>query len=189
MLMVHHGIFNNQLTPPIKIHDIIHGRLKLLLSNDINLCGFHLPLDAHPLIGNNASLCRLLYVKNLKPLEVGFIGELEKKMELNEFISLVDEKLNTKAFVVAGGSEKVHRIGIISGGAAKSFKKAFEAGADTYLNGGIRESTVREAEELGINFINAGHYNTEKLGIQNLGDLIAEKFGIEVEFVDIPCDI
>ncbi len=81
------------------------------------------------------------------------------------------------------------RVGIVSGGASPEFRYALQQGADTYLCGDIRESVYQELKEAGINFINAGHYNTEKLGIYNLGKLIERKFKIPVEFIDIPCDV
>lgn len=189
MVIVHHGIFESGISKPPKFTKVLRKRLKLLLENDINLCGFHLPLDAHPAIGNNASLCKLLGVKNTKTLDVGFVGNLDKEVSFADFVSIIDKKLDTKSYVIAAGPKKVKKVGVISGGASPDYKKALEEGADTYLCGDIHEFLVREVEEAGINFINAGHYNTEKMGVQNLGNLIAKKFGVKVEFVDVPCDI
>lgn len=189
MIIAHHGIFLNDVPSPIQLKGYIKDRVKLLLENNINLCGFHLPLDAHPIIGNNISLCKLLGIKNIKPFYVGFVGELEKPINFSDFVEIVNKKLNTKSFTIPAGPEKVKRIGIVSGGASPEFNRAVELGADTYISGDVREEIVRKVEEAKINFINAGHYNTEKLGIQNLGDLIARKFSVRVEFIDVPCDI
>ncbi|MDP3043188.1 MAG: Nif3-like dinuclear metal center hexameric protein [bacterium] len=189
MIIVHHGIFGNQIGKPPKFTGYLRNRLKIILENDINLCGFHLPLDAHPAIGNNISLCKLLGIKKAAPFNVGFIGELEKEMDFKNFADLVNKKLSTNSYIIGAGPKKIKKVGVISGGASPDFKSAAELGADTFLCGDIREEVVRAVEEIGVNFINAGHYNTEKLGIQNLGNLIAKKFGIEVEFVDVPCDI
>lgn len=189
MIIVHHGLFKNRVDASPKITGVLKGRLKKLLENNISLMGFHLPLDAHPLIGNNASLAKILNIKNLKPVYVGFVGSLEKEMSFKDFVKLVDNKINTKSYSIQAGSNKVKKIGIISGGASPEYVDAKEMGADTYLCGDIREGVVRAVEEAQINFINAGHYNTEKLGIQNLGKLIAKKFKIEVKFIDIPCEI
>lgn len=195
MIIVHHGIFSNQISSPPQIKGVLKNRLKLLFENDINLCGFHLPLDAHPAIGNNISLIKLLGLKKVGIIdtpnygEIGFIGEIKQPTTFEKFVEIVNKKLNTKSYVIAGGLKDIKKIGIISGGASPDFKIAKELGADTYLCGDIRESVVRAVEEEGINFINAGHYNTEKLGVQNLGNLIAKKFRVKVEFVDIPCDI
>ncbi len=189
MIIVHHGIFGNQIGNNPQIKGFLRQRLKLLLENDINLAGFHLPLDAHPKIGNNISLCRLLGIRKCKPLNVGFIGELEREVRFDKFVDIVNRKLGTRSYTIAAGPKLVKRIGVISGGASPEFELAYEASADTYICGDVRESVVRGIIEIGINFINAGHYNTEKLGIKNLGNLIARRFGIKVEFVDIPCDV
>ncbi len=189
MIIVHHGVFGNQIGNNPQIKGFLRQRLKLLLENNINLAGFHLPLDVHPKIGNNISLCRLLGIKKCKPLDIGFIGELKQEIEFNKFVEIVNKKLDTKSYIIAAGPKLVKRVGVISGSASLRFELAYEAGADTYLCGDVRESIVRGVIETGVNFINAGHYNTEKLGIKNLGDLIARRFGVKVEFVDIPCDI
>lgn len=189
MIMVHHGIFNDAIGSPAVIKGFTKNRLKLLLENDINLAGFHLPLDAHPLIGNNISLCRLLGVKNPKPFDIGFMGEIDKTVSFKDFQKIVDKKLGVRSDVIAAGNKQTKKVAIISGGASPEFILAAELGADTYICGDIRESVVRAIEETGINFINAGHYNTEKLGIQNLGELVSKKFRVKVEFVDVPCEI
>lgn len=189
MIIVHHGIFGDAIGKGPVIKDFTRNRLKLLLANDINLVGFHLPLDAHPLIGNNISLCRLLGVRDPKPFDVGFIGQLDKDINIAEFIKLVDKKLNTRSTAVLGGKKKIKKIGVISGGSSSDFVVAASLGADTFLCGELKEYIVRAAEEMNMNVINAGHYNTEKLGVQNLGNLIAKKFKVKVEFVDIPCEI
>lgn len=190
MILVHHGLFESQLKKPPRVAGYLKDRLKLLLTNDLNLCGFHLPLDAHPKIGNNISLCRLLGIaKNLRPYDIGFIGGLDKETSFQNFVNLVNRKLGVKAYALNSGLKKVKRIGVVSGGAASWFQGAVEAGADTFLCGEAQEPVVRIAEELKANFISAGHYNTEKLGIKNLGELVAKKFKVQVEFVDIPCEI
>lgn len=189
MIMVHHGIFINPISSPPRIKGFIKDRLKMLLENDLNLLGFHLPLDAHPEIGNNFSLCKLLGIKNAKPFYVGCIGETDGKINIDDFIKKVENKLDTKTYAIKAGRKLVEKVGIISGGASPDFKNAKEEGADTYICGDVREEVVRAVEESEINFINAGHYNTEKLGIKNLGELIAKEFDIDVEFVDIPCDV
>jgi dinuclear metal center YbgI/SA1388 family protein len=189
MIIVHHGIFGKHIPSPLQLKGVFKNRIKTLLENDINFAGFHLPLDAHPQIGNNASLCKLLGIKNIKPFTVGFIGDLAKEMKFSDFAELVNKKLATKSYVIAAGQKNIKRVGVISGGASRDYIKAKELGADTYLCGDICESVVEAVKENKMNFINAGHYNTEKLGIQNIGKLIAKKFGVKVEFVDIPNEI
>jgi dinuclear metal center YbgI/SA1388 family protein len=164
-------------------------RLRLLLENDINLAGYHMPLDAHPVIGNNISLCKMLGVKKTKPFDVGFVGELAKEMPFDKFNALVERQLCTHSFTIAAGKKKVKKVAIISGGSSVDFEQASLAGADVFLAGDVREEVVRKIEEVGINFINAGHYNTEKEGIRKLGELLASKFKIEAEFVDVPNEV
>lgn len=194
LIMVHHGVFKSEISSPPSIKGYMRKRFKLLLENDINLMGFHLPLDAHPEIGNNISLLKKLglekkdVIKSPEYGDIGFIGKSKKSYELLDFIGLLEEKLGTSTYTI-DGDKKVKMVGIISGGASPEFLIAAEMGADTFICGDIRESTVRAVEETGINFINAGHYNTEKMGIQNLGEKIGKKFGIKVEYVDIPNDI
>ena len=189
MIIVHHGLFNNDILPPVQIKSSVKGRLKLILENNINLCGFHLPLDAHPIIGNNISLCRLLNILDPKPFDVGFIGELKESIKFVNFVDLINELLKTQSITISAGPKTIKKIAVISGGSSPDYEKAAELGSDTFLSGDIRESVVRGIEEMKINFINAGHYNTEKLGIKNLGELISKKFNIKVEFVDIPNEI
>lgn len=189
MIIVHHGIFGEQIGRLPVISGPLRNRLKLLLLHDISLCGFHLPLDAHPRIGNNASLCRRLGLKKLLPVDIGFIGSLPKAVPTKSFTRLVEQRLSVKAQVIPAGPARVRRVCVISGGSSNYFSQAAAAGADTFICGDLRESVVRAVEEAGINLINAGHYNTEKLGIQNLGRLIARKFGIKADFVDVPCEV
>lgn len=195
MIIVHHGFFKEAIGQPPIIKGHTKERLKLLLSNDINFAGFHLPLDAHPVIGNNMSLAKLFDLKNIRPIntpdygEIGFIGSFAKPKLFSEFVKEVNKKLSTKSYSIPAGSKHVKKLGIISGGASPDYIDAAKMGADVYLCGDIREGLVEAIKETKINFINAGHYNTEKLGIQNLGNLIAKKFKIKVEFVDVPCEI
>jgi putative NIF3 family GTP cyclohydrolase 1 type 2 len=134
-------------------------------------------------------LAKLFSIKNLKPFYVGFVGQLEKKMPFSDFVNLVNKKLNTDSYFIAAGPDMVKTVGIVSGAASPEFKDAKEMGADTYICGDVREEIVRAVEESQINFISAGHYNTEKLGVKNLGELISKKFKVEVKFIDIPNDI
>jgi len=189
MIIVHHGFFTNSISTPPIFKNYLKTRLKLLLENNINLAGFHLPLDAHPVIGNNISLCKLLGIKNVKPYDAGFVGELSKEMKFGEFVKMVDKKLSVKSYTISAKSGRVKKVGIISGGADGDFEITKELGADTFVTGAINEWNVRSIEEMDLNFINAGHYNTEKLGVINLGNLIAKKFKVKCEFVDVANEI
>lgn len=195
MLLVHHGIFDKHFPSPFNISGFKKERLKLLLENNINLVGFHLPLDAHPTIGNNIALLNMLGLVNPKPIatkefgEIGFLGEFKNNVLLTEFIETVNKEIETESNIIKGGKKSIKTVGIVAGSASIVLETIKEVGADVFLTGEIKESTVRAAEELKINVIAAGHYNTEKLGIQNLGELIAKKFGVRHEFVDVPCEI
>jgi dinuclear metal center YbgI/SA1388 family protein len=189
MLLVHHSRLNKQIGSPQKITGLAKNRLKLLLKHNINLLGFHVPLDAHPVIGNNISLCNVLGLKNIKKVKIGFYGELTKSLELEKFVEIVNQKLKTKSFVLANGPAKVKKIAIISGGGANLYSEVVATKVDTFITGNIDENLFWDTQEDKINFINAGHYNTEKLGVQNLGKLLAKKFKIEFEFVDFDCEI
>lgn len=194
MIMVHHGIFDSSLPNPLKLKGHMRERIAMLLKNDINLLGFHLPLDAHAEIGNNISLLNLFGLEKTgslkyKSVDIGYIGEYKEAVDINDFVKMVNEKLNTNSYTILKGSKNVKKVGIISGGASPEYLSALEQGVGTYVSGDIHEFLVRSMEEEGINYINAKHYNTEKMGIQNLGELLKEKFEIDVEFVDVPCDI
>ncbi len=195
LIIVHHGLSSKQFGDPPGIFSYTRERIGLLLGHNINLAGYHLPLDAHPLIGNSVCIAKLLKLVKIKPMDspalgpIGFIGELPRSMPAKEFVLEINRKLNTKSVALLYGKKNIEKVGIISGSAPDEFVTAKSYGADTFLNGSIRESNVRAVEEECMNFINAGHYNTEKLGILNLGNLIARKFNIKVEFVDIPCDV
>ncbi|MBW6440419.1 Nif3-like dinuclear metal center hexameric protein [Patescibacteria group bacterium] len=189
MLIVHHGFFVNAIPSPLQINGLWKNRIKMILENDLNLAGYHLPLDAHPLIGNSISLAKLLGAKNCQPFYVGFMGELDKELDFRKFVVLVEKKLGVKSFALPYGKKKIKKVAIISGGASPDYIQAIEMGADVFVTGDMRENVVREVEESGINVINAGHYNTEKIGIINLGKLVEKKFNIEVEFVDVPNEV
>ncbi len=195
MIIVHHGLFGSDFSPLPKITGYMKNRLAIILENNINLCGFHLPLDAHSKVGNNANLARVLGLKKIKVLgrsdgeDIGYYGELETKMTNEKFVALVDRKLTTKSYSVLASKTGVKKVGIISGGAARNYEDAYDIGMDTYITGEICETSVRRVEEMEKNYISAGHYNTEKIGVQKLGELLAKRFAVKVEFVDIPCEI
>jgi len=189
MIMVHHGFFSSEFPAPLHLTGYRRNRLKMILANDLNVAGYHLPLDAHPVIGDNISLCKKFGVKKTRPFSVGFIGELDREIDFERFRTLVEKQLCTQSFAMAGGKKKVKKVAVISGGDSPDLEPAALAGADVFVTGDVREDTVRRIEEVGIGFINAGHYNTEKEGIRNLGELVAKKFKIEAKFVDVPNDI
>ena len=196
LIIVHHGIGSKHFGEKARIVGFFKKRIKLMLENNIALAGFHLPLDAHPIIGNNATIIKQLGMIKKQALitpnydlPIGYIGEYSKPMKREAFINLVNKKLNTNSFVLPYGSNMIKRVGVISGGAVKEAIDAHRVGCDTYLCGEIKESIVHPMKELQMNFINAGHYNTETFGLKNLGQLLSKKFKLPVEFIDIPCEV
>lgn len=186
MIIAHHGLFWKNDPVPYSVTGIERNRLALLIKNDINLAGYHLPLDAHPDIGNNALIVQELGLQSLEAVDVGFIAHSPTPVALNHFIEHVNNALHTNSLSFPFGAAKVSKVLIMSGSAAFDYPLAVQFGADTFITGEIKESLVRKIEEEKLNLIIAGHYNTEKLGIQALGRVLEKKFDVKCTFIDIP---
>jgi dinuclear metal center YbgI/SA1388 family protein len=188
-VLVHHGYFWKGESPVIK--GMKRQRLATLLQHDINLFGYHLPLDAHPTLGNNAQLGALLGIQNSVVMDerelqgVGNWGEFPEVLSLQALTTRVASALGREPLMIAGGDHPIQRIAWCSGGAQGYIQQAFELGADVYLSGEISEQTVHFARENGIHYCAAGHHATERYGILALGNHLAEQFGLEHIFVDI----
>jgi dinuclear metal center YbgI/SA1388 family protein len=189
LILVHHGLFKGDIPDPPCLCGVMRERLALLLSQNINLVGYHLPLDAHSEIGNNVLACMELEMENLQPLDVGFIGDLHFPEKLSELMDKVQRIYDRELMPFEFGSLEVRRVAIISGGSSYLWETALQAGADVFICGDMKESLVRKIEEARLNVIVAGHYHTETLGIRALSDIIQEKFQIEVSYVDIPSPV
>lgn len=189
MLIVHHGIIWNGIQS-IKGREYNH--LKYLIENDLNLYASHLPLDLHPKYGNNAQLAKLLSLQKVKPfglyngMLIGCEGVLSGKINRSQLVAKLCESLNTECTVLPFGKEQVSSVAIISGGAGKELTQAIQKGVDCYITGEPIHENYHAALEAGINVIYAGHYHTEKTGVQAIGKLIEEQFGIETVFIDSP---
>ncbi len=186
-ILVHHGYFWGGEDPCLI--GMKGRRIKKLINHDISLLGYHLPLDAHPELGNNAGLAKLLGLVSEGVMDeqgVGNYGLLKNPCSLGEFEKRVETALDRKPLAIAGGDHHVKRIAWCSGGAQKYLKAAAELGVDAYLSGEISENTVHEARELGVHYIAAGHHATERLGAQVLGQFLADHFDIVHQFIDIP---
>ena len=186
MIIVHHGIFWNSDPRPFALTGTQKKRLELLVKNNINLLAYHLPLDAHPEIGNNIQILKRLEIEPIKQINFGFLGKLNRKINREKFIDKINKKLQTTAQVFPYGNANVQQILVVSGGSSKYYQLANDNNADTFIGGDIKESVVRELEEVGINYINAGHYNSEKFGVQALSSVLYKKFNLNCEYVDIP---
>jgi len=187
-VLVHHGVIWNFERPLYK--GGYKKRVKMLLQNDINLFGYHLPLDGDLTYGNNALIANLLGVQNIEPFDeykgsyIGCSGSLNN-LDSTMLFEKVKKEINPEAIIFPFGPEKVNAIGIVSGGAQKEIKEAVLQGMDCFLTGEVSEHIYHYAKEEGIHFIAAGHHTTEVFGVQALGKQLQKKFGMDVEFVNI----
>lgn len=189
LVLVHHGYFWKGENPCVV--GMKQRRLKTLLSHDMSLLAYHLPLDVHPEVGNNVQLARLLGLQVEGPLEpdnprsVALLGHLPEPVSAAEFARRVATVLGREPLLV-DCARPVQRIGWCTGGGQGYIEQAISAGVDLYLTGEASEQTYHSARESGIGFIAAGHHATERYGVQALGDYLAQRFGIEHRFID--CD-
>ncbi len=184
LVLVHHGLFwDNE---PRVVDARMKGRLKALLDHDMTLAAYHLALDAHPDIGNNALLARELGVQVEGPFDVGVGGHLRPPMAADRFLARVGERLGREPLVFPFGPPSIRRVAILSGAGASRLARAAAEGYDLFLTGEPAEPAMMTARELGIHFVAAGHYATERLGIQALAERLAERFGLDWHFIDLP---
>jgi len=190
LVLTHHGLFWD--FHPRTISPAMKTRLELLFEADMSLAGYHLPLDAHPEVGNNALLCELLGLERAEPFgqhrgsAVGFVGRAPAGVSFEELRARVEGATGREPFVWEAGPEVVHAVGIVTGGAASSFREAVALGLDAFVTGEPAEHVMAEAREGGVHFVAAGHYATETFGVRRLGELVAERFGVEHRFIDVP---
>jgi dinuclear metal center YbgI/SA1388 family protein len=185
LLVVHHGLFWDN--DPRIVDAQMKGRLKALFDGDVTLAGYHLALDAHPEIGNNALVARLLGVESRqRVLEWGFGGALEGPATLEELAGRLEQATGRRPQVFDGGPQRIERVAVITGGGAKLFPQIAALGYDAYITGEPAEPTLHAARELGVHFLAGGHYATETFGIKALAEKLAERFGLEWEFLDLP---
>ncbi len=185
-ILVHHGWFWKGEDG--RVTGIRRKRLGSLLAADINLLAYHLPLDAHPELGNNAQLAlRLgcLSEGRFGEQDIAWLGSLAEPCDLPALVERVAGVLGRPPLVVAGDGRPVRRIGWCSGGAQGYFEQAIALGVDAYLSGEISEQTVHLARESGVAYLAAGHHATERYGVQALAGHLAQHFGIACEFVDL----
>jgi len=190
LVVAHHGLFWD--FHPRSISHGMKRRLSVLFENDISLAGYHLPLDAHPEVGNNALICAALGLERAEPFAehggraVGFVGRSAEGIPFAELRSRCAGLFGQEPFVWDSGPEVVHSVGVVSGGAASDFGGAIALGLDAFLTGEPAEHVMADARESGTHFIAAGHYATETLGVRRLGGLLAERFGLEHHFIEAP---
>ncbi|MCU0804113.1 MAG: Nif3-like dinuclear metal center hexameric protein [Burkholderiales bacterium] len=186
-LVVHHGYFWRGEDP--RLVGTRRARIAKLVAADLNLFAFHLPLDAHPALGNNAQLARVLgFVAEGRTgdQEVVAFGAPELPLPLAELGARVAERLAREPLLIGDPARVVRRIAWCTGGAQGYFEAAIELGVDAYLTGEISEQHVHLARESGVAFIAAGHHATERFGVQALGAHLARELGLSHQFVDLP---
>jgi dinuclear metal center YbgI/SA1388 family protein len=162
-------------------------RLEALFDADLNLAAYHLALDAHPEVGNNALLCRALEIEPARRFAgVGFGGPLAEPCSVGELADRVGRALGRAPLVLGSGPDRIEQVAVCSGGAAAYLARAAAEGYDCYLTGEPAEPSMMSAQEAGLHFVAAGHHATETLGVQALSELLARRFGLDWEFVDLP---
>ncbi|WP_434353898.1 Nif3-like dinuclear metal center hexameric protein [Psychrobacter sp. HD31] len=187
-ILVHHGYFwkgEDQCIVGMK-----GNRIRKLLQNGISLFAYHLPLDAHQEIGNNAQLAKLLQLENSEPLypqEKHPIGNIYSAQNLSptKLIKTITQALNREPLHIDAGNESLNRIAICTGAAQDMIEQAAQMNCDAFISGEISERTTHLARELGVDYFACGHHATEIGGIKALGELINQRLDIDVEFVDI----
>ena len=185
LVIVHHGLlWDNE---PRVIDARVRGRLEALFDGDLTLAGYHLALDAHPEVGNNALLAHELGVEVEGPFAgIGVGGRLPVPETGESFLARVRERITPEPLVFQEGPDEVERVAIVSGGGGRHLAEAAAAGFDLFLTGEPEEPSLHLARELGITFVAAGHYATERLGVQALAARLADRFGLEWEFIELP---
>jgi dinuclear metal center YbgI/SA1388 family protein len=191
LVMTHHGLLWGDGVSPLSVP--MAARLRALLCADCSLAAYHLPLDAHPEIGNNALLRDALGLEpderpfgRAKGSPVGLIGRAAEPIELGDLSRRLTEAVGREPLVFDAGPERISTVGIVTGAGGFALHEAGPLGLDALVTGEPSEPVMGEAREYGVHFLAGGHYATETLGIRRLGELVAERFGIGHEFVDVP---
>lgn len=189
VLLVHHGFFWKGEDP--RIVGLKFKRIKRLIEHNINLIAYHLPLDAHPELGNNAQLAKLLGIEvsggleSGNPRSVGNIGRLAEPLAAQAFCERVSQVLQREPLLIEAGSHLIETIGWCTGAAQGYIENAAELGMDAYLSGEISEPTTHSAREHGLHYIAAGHHATERYGVKALGEYLAGQLDIHCQFIDV----
>lgn len=188
-ILVHHGYFWKGENPVLQ--GMKRQRIHTLLQHNINLFAYHLPLDAHPVLGNNAQLARVLDLQvegGLEPgnpLSIGLRGRLPDVMTALELRQHLADCLGRDILHIGEPEDEIETLAWCSGAAQGFIDQAEALGVDAYLSGEISEQTVHQARETGLHYFACGHHATERYGVKALGDWLAQHFGIQHQFIDI----
>lgn len=186
-ILVHHGYFWKGEA------EVITGmkkrRLQTLLQHDINLFGYHLPLDCHPELGNNRQLGELLglqpQLKAVYPDNLLMQGELATPLAASALMERIEQRLGRQVIHCSGHARPIRSVAWCTGGGQRFIDQAAALGVDAFISGEISEPTVHSARELGIDYFALGHHATERYGIQALGEHLAQKFALQHQFIEI----
>jgi dinuclear metal center YbgI/SA1388 family protein len=187
LMIVHHGLFWSARQPWTRAN---YRLLRTLVKNDIAIYSSHLPLDMHPMFGNNVRLCKALGFRTLRP----FFSHKDEALGLRAQTAIDREELRRRlalvlrreAMLIPGGPKTCRAIGVVTGGAGSELKKAASEGVDTFITGEGPHWTYALAEELGINVFYGGHYATETFGVKALAEHLSDRFKVPWEFLDHP---
>lgn len=189
LLLVHHGYFWKG--EPYPITGMRGKRIKSLIQHDISLVGYHLPLDSHPILGNNAAIADILALENIEALDpternpIGNIGYLKQPMSAEAFKAVLTEKLGFNTIHLPAAKTQIQKIGFCTGGAQDYIEKAAAQACDAYISGEVSERTFYQAQELNVHYFACGHHATERYGVQRLGKAISEHFNIEYSYFEL----
>ena len=190
LVLCHHGIFWGESAGPVT--EQLKARLKLLFDHDMSLAAYHLPLDAHPEVGNNALICEGLGLQRGEPFaeakgeSIGWIGQAAEPLALSDLVERATALFGSAPLVFDSGPAEIRRVGIVSGGGSSSLGEAIALGVDAFVTGEPTEHVMADAREGGVHFVAGGHYASETFGVRRLGELLAERFGVAHQFIDIP---
>lgn len=188
LLLVHHGYFWKG--EPAPITGMRGARIKKLIQHDISLVGYHLPLDAHPSLGNNAAIAELLELENIQALNpndrhpIGNIGYLKQAVSAEAFKQQLSDVFNREIIHLPSTTEKIQKIGFCTGAAQDFITQAAEQGCDAYISGEVSERTFYEARELNVHYFACGHHATERYGVQRLAQALSKQFDVEAIYYE-----
>ena len=190
MVICHHGILWG--SAPAVVDALQKARLKALFDADMSLAAYHLPLDAHAEVGNNALICQALKLRRGEPFAevrgraMGFVGHADEPLALEALAERCCATFGRDPLVFEGDGRPLRRVGVVSGGAGSSLADAIRLGLDAFVTGEPEEPAMATASESGVAFLACGHYATETFGVRRLGELLAERFGLAHTFVEVP---
>lgn len=189
LLLVHHGYFWKG--EPYPITGMRGKRIKALIQHDISLVAYHLPLDSHPTLGNNAAIADILELEIFEALDaserhpIGNIGYLKQALSPDAFKAMLTERLGFETIHLPANKASIQKVGFCTGAAQDFISKAAEQNCDAYISGEVSERTYYEAKELDVHYYACGHHATERYGVQRLGQAISEQFNLEYSYFEL----